>query len=168
MKKGLRILVITLTVLSSIGLVFIVFMMNQKYYTDKFSSEELYNTVADSFFTEGEIHIFEKNDVILEYADEDLPYLIDCIVVKAKNAKNINEIGIFKVKDGNAKEMNDLVDKYLTNLQESYRAMDYFPEEIEKIDLARTKIFGNYVVYSFLDEKDTANFYSSLEKVLRE
>ena len=62
MKKSLRILVITLTVLSTIGLVFVIFMMNQKYYTDKYTAIELYEMVADSFSTEGGINVFEKND----------------------------------------------------------------------------------------------------------
>ena len=41
--------------------------------------------------------------------------------------------------------------------------MDYFPEEVEKIDCATVKVFGNYIIYSFLNEADTEAFYNAIE-----
>ena len=91
---------------------------------------------------------------------------MDYTVVRANNAKNINEIGIFKVENGKAKELKPVIEKYLKEKQESYRAMDYFPEEVEKIDFATVKVFGNYVVFSFLNEADTEAFYKAIENEL--
>lgn len=142
--------------------VILVSLLNKNEYTDQYSSNELFNKVSNSFATDGGIKELDQ-DVILEFTDEDPPYLIDYTVIKANNAKNINEIGIFKVKSGNAKEMLEIVKAYVENLQQSYRAMDYFPEEVEKIDFATYKVYGNYVVYSFLNEKDTDSFYSAIE-----
>ncbi|MBO5715338.1 MAG: DUF4358 domain-containing protein [Clostridia bacterium] len=92
--------------------------------------------------------------------------MLDYTVVRAKNAKNINEIGIFKVENGKAKELKHIIDAYLKEKQDAYRAMDYFPEEVEKIDFATVKIFGNYVIYSFLNEADTEAFYKAIENEL--
>ena len=96
-----------------------------------------------------------------------MPYLIDYIVVKANNAKNINEIGIFKVEGGKANDLKKIVSEYLELTQQMYRAMDYFPEEVEKIDCAKVVVYGNYVIYSFLNEADTSSFYSTIENLIK-
>ena len=106
-------------------------------------------------------------DIILEFIDEKPEYIYDYAVLKAKSAKNINEIGIFKVEKEKIIEFHLFVQSYVIHLQESYRTMDYFPEEIEKIENATVKIKGNYIIYSFLNEKDTKKFYKAIEKVLK-
>lgn len=166
MKKNTKILIICLAVLLIAGIIIIV-ISNNKSYTNKYSSIELYDAVLDSFSTDDEMNVLD-DDIILEFVEEDWPYLEDYIVAKDKNAKNINEIGIFKVQKGKAKDMKALVEEYVSNLQKSYRAMDYFPEEVAKIDCATVKIFGNYVVYSFLNEKDSEAFYNDIEDTLKE
>lgn len=165
MKKNTKILIVCLAIVLIAAIIIVVLLTNKKY-TDDCTSNELYELVSDSFLTDGGIKILE-DDVILEFAEEKPSYLIDYVVIKAKNAKNINEIGIFKVEKGNDRKMKSEVEEYVANLQKTYRAMDYFPEEVEKIDCATVKVFGNYVVYSFLNENDTEAFYSAIEKELK-
>ena len=105
-------------------------------------------------------------DVLLEISDTSLEYLIDYTVVRANNAKNINEIGIFRVETATQNKMKNVLERYVQNKQASYRSMNYFPEETEKIDFATVKIIGNYVIYSFLNESDTISFYKAIEKTL--
>ena len=135
-------------------------------YRNDYDSLTLYNIVSNSFYTEGGVNVMD-NDVLLEFIDIKPEYLIDYTVVKAKDAKNINEIGIFRVNSDGVNEIKDMVNNYVANLMQSYRAMDYFPEEIEKIDCAKVKVFGNYVIYSFLNEKDSESFYNSIEAAIR-
>ena len=119
-----------------------------------------------SVTTEGGTRVLD-DDVILEFVEDEIPsYLRDYTVIKANNAKNINEIGIFKVEDGKASDMKEIVESYVSNLQGQYRNMQYFPEEVEKIDCATVKVFGNYVVYSFLNEADTEAFYDAIKDTL--
>jgi hypothetical protein len=167
MKSYIKIFIISLVIVTVIGIFIAQTYMPDKKYTDKYGANELYSQVANSFSTDGGVKILD-NDVILEFIDEKPDYLKDNIVVKANNAKNINEIGIFRVEENRSNEMKNIVDKYVSNLQKSYRAMDYFPEEIEKIDFATVKNFGNYVIYSFLNEKDTDAFYKAIENTLKE
>ena len=162
-KKNILILISIILILV---IAIILCMLTNKVYKDNYSSKELYNLVSESFATDGGVRILES-DVILEFSEEDISYLEDFIVVKANNAKNINEIGIFRVEAGTAKELKPLIDKYVSNLQKSYRAMDYFPEEVEKIDFSKVTVFGDYVIYSFLNEKDTVSFYRNIEKNIR-
>lgn len=167
MTKKVKILIISIVSVLVVGAVLMIVLLNTKKYTDIFSAEELYSKVANSFSTDGGTKVLDP-DVILEFSDDNLSYIESYIVVKAKNVKNINEIGIFKVDKGSVDDMEDIVENYVSNLQQVYRAMDYFPEEVEKIDCAKVEVFGNYVIYSFLNEQDTESFYSSIENVLQE
>jgi hypothetical protein len=164
MKNKKLIIVIAIVAIIAIALA-VILLIPRKSYSDALSSSELYSKVEGSVVTDGGINVLD-DDVILEFTESTPDYLIDYTVIRAKNAKNINEMGIFKVKDGKAKDLKAIVDKYLSQKQESYRAMDYFPEEVEKIDFATVKVFGNYVVYSFLNETDTDAFYGAIEKEL--
>lgn len=166
MKRNTKILLICLAIASIIGVVSIILIMDNKTYSDEYSSSDVYNIVANSFGTDGGVSVLD-DDVILEFTEETLIYLKDYTVVKANNAKNINEIGIFRVEKGKSDEMKALIEQYVKNLQQAYRAMDYFPEEIEKIDCATVKVFGNYVIYSFLNEKDTEAFYKATENLIK-
>lgn len=161
-----KILIIALvTVLFIVGAT-LLFLAKSPAYKDTYSSSEIYEQVKNSFSTEGGTRILD-DDVILEFTDKNLDYLVDYIVVKANNAKNINEVGIFKVKNGKSAELKKIITKYLEDKQQSYRAMDYFPEEVEKIDCAKVVVLGNYIIYSFLNEKDTGAFYASVENLIK-
>lgn len=159
-----KIIIISAIVVLIIAIVLVVLLTGKKY-DDTLSAKELYSKIENSITTDGGVRILD-DDVILEITDDDLTYLVDYTVVRANNAKNINEIGIFKVENGKAKELKPVIEKYLKEKQESYRAMDYFPEEVEKIDFATVKVFGNYVVFSFLNEADTEAFYKAIENEL--
>ena len=136
-------------------------------YIDTVSSSELATAAIKSVTTEGGTRVLD-DDVILEFVEDEVPsYLRDYTVIKANNAKNINEIGVFRVEDGKANDMKAIVEDYVSNLQGQYRSMQYFPEEVEKIDCATVKIYGNYVIYSFLNEMDTEAFYNAIENVIK-
>lgn len=159
-----KIIIISAIVVLIIAIVLVVLLTGKKY-DDTLSAKELYSKIENSITTDGGVRILD-DDVILEITDDDLTYLVDYRVVRANNAKNINEIGVFKVENGKAKDLKPVIEKYLKEKQESYRAMDYFPEEVEKIDFATVKVFGNYVVFSFLNEADTEAFYKAIENEL--
>ena len=159
-----KIIIIAIAVVVIVALVLVLLLTGKKY-DDTLSAKELYSKIENSITTDGGVRILD-DDVILEITDDDLTYLVDYTVVRANNAKNINEFGIFKVENGKAKELKPVIEKYLKEKQESYRAMDYFPEEVEKIDFATVKVFGNYVVFSFLNEADTEAFYKAIENEL--
>ena len=158
-------IIIIATVIVVIVALVLVLLLTGKKYDDTLSAKELYSKIENRITTDGGVRILD-DDVILEITDDDLTYLVDYTVVRANNAKNINEFGIFKVENGKAKDLKPVIEKYLKEKQESYRAMDYFPEEVEKIDFATVKVFGNYVVFSFLNEADTEAFYKAIENEL--
>lgn len=136
-------------------------------YIDTVSSSELATAAIASVTTDGGTRVLD-DDVILEFVEDEVPsYLRDYTVIKSKNGKNINEIGIFRVEDRKASDMKKIVERYVSMLQSDYRNQPYFPEEVEKIDFATVKVYGNYVVYSFLNESDTEAFYTAIENNLK-
>lgn len=165
MKKYAKFAIIPIAIVAIV--IVVVLLSGKTSYVDTINSKDLLSAAANSFETNGGYNVLD-DDVILMFSDDEIPYLRDYSVIKAKATKNINEIGIFRVEDGKAEEMKAIVEKYLTAKQENYRNMDYFPEEVEKIDIATVKVFGNYVVYSFLNESDSEAFYDAIEKQIKE
>ena len=165
MKNNKLIIIVALAIV--VVLVVVLLLSSSKAtYDDVLSAQELMNIASAVVNTDGGTKSLDS-DVILEFTEEDVPYLIDFIVIKANKAKNINEMGIFKVASGNADQMYDIVSNYVNTKQGIYRAIDYFPEEVEKIDCATVKIFGNYIIYSFLNESDTEAVYNAIENQLK-
>ena len=152
----------TLLTIVSLILLLSLFSCSGGNFTDTKSAGEVATAVSSAITTDGGTKTLDS-DAILEISDEELSYLKDFVMVRANNAKNINEYGIFRVENGKSEDMKALVSTYVENLQKTYRAMDYFPEETEKIDCATVKVFGNYVVYSFLNENDTEAFYDAIK-----
>ena len=146
----------------SIMLLFSLASCSGNNYTDTKSAQDVASAVASSITTEGGTKTLD-NDAILEISDIELSYLKDFVMIRANNTKNINEYGIFRVENGKAEDMKKLISTYVENKQKTYRAMDYFPEETEKIDCAKVEVFGNYVVYSFLNENDTEAFHKAIK-----
>lgn len=139
-------------------------------YTDSLTSKELLDLSTNNISTQYGVYFLEEDDgVLLDYSfdENETSYIEDCIVMKDKDTKNINEVGIFKIENGKTEIIKAKISEYVNMLQTRYNSMNYFPEEVEKIDFATVKVFGNYVVYSFLNEADTEAFYSAIENSIK-
>ena len=166
MKNNKKLIIIAAIAVVIIIAAVLIISTQSNSFSSNLTSEEIYNLVQGSFNTEGGIRVLD-DDVILEFTDKNLDSIESYTVAKANNAKNINEVGIFKV-SRNINEVKKIVTKYLSEKQQSYRAMDYFPEEVEKIDCAKVVVMGNYVIYSFLNEQDTTTFYKAIEDLIKQ
>lgn len=155
---------IYLTLLIIIVLIFSV-SCTENIYSNSFNTYELYSRAIPRDINSN-VSVLDK-DVIYEISDSVPVNLTDYTVIRNKDAKNINEIGIFKFNDGRLYEFEAIVKKYVEDKQNMYRAMNYLPNEAEKIEFAKVKVFGNYLIYSFLDEENTNTFYSNIENLLK-
>ncbi len=83
----------------------------------------------------------------------------DCFSAYSANTSDISEFGVFHApNDEAADELYDEVRDYVSDMQNEQRAFiaSYAPDELSKLDAAKVKKFGNYVVYTVFP-KDTAN-----------
>ena len=92
------------------------------------------------------------------YFDESEEY-DDVFSAYSVNTVDISEFGIFHAPNERAAgELYDEVRDYVSDMQEEQRAFiaSYAPQELSKLDGAKVKKFGNYVVYTVLPS-DTSN-----------
>lgn len=136
---------------------------SQNSFIDSISAHDLYSIIKLGY---SDMYTLDK-DVIYEISDNELPYIVDFVVIRSIDAKNINEIGIFKVQSGHSDELEIVLNKYVEEKQMLYRSMNYLPMEAQKVDFARVVSFGNYVIYSFLNEADTQKLYQNVEIALK-
>ena len=134
-------------------------------YTDTKSAKEVHSATESAISTEKGVKILD-DDAILSVSDDDIPYLRDYVFVKANDSGNLNEYGIFRVENGKSGEMKTLLEKYVREKQEMYRSYEYFPSETAKVDNAKVTVFGNYAVYSFLNESDTEALHNAIKKCI--
>ena len=158
MKKIYLILLLIVVLIFSVS-------CSKNVYSNSFSSYELYLKAIPKGINNN-VSVLDK-DVIYEISDSTPSDLTDYTVIRDNDAKNINEIGIFKFNDGGLYEFEPIVKKYLEEKQNMYRAMNYLSNEAEKIEFAKVKIFGNYIIYSFLNEENTNTLYSNIENLLK-
>ncbi len=92
----------------------------------------------------------------------------DFTVLLYTDRNNINELGIFHLRDGNPRALADLIKGYLATALEENRDWyaSYIPAEIPKLRDAEVRVFGNYVVYAILSENDRAHLFEQIETIL--
>ena len=97
-------------------------------------------------------------------------YVTDSVIQFATSGNNLDEVGIFHVTAGNAKEMASLLEDYLSRSYEANQAWydSYIPQETPKLRDAEVKAFGNYVVYAILSSSDRTVFFNGIEAELSE
>jgi len=84
-------------------------------------------------------------------------------------SEDINEIGVFHAPDEASRDrLYEITENYLKSLLEEKGAFiaSYAPKELEKLENAEARIYGNYVAYAILSADDREMFFETLENVL--
>lgn len=157
---------ILISIISVAFAVFLLVSCSGKNYTDTKTAKEVYSVIESTIKTEKGVKILD-DDALLNISDSEIPYLKDYIFIKANDSADLNEYGIFRVEDRKADDMKALLENYVKSKQEMYRAYEYFPTETAKVDNATVSVFGNYVVYSFLNEADTEAFHNAIKECIK-
>lgn len=161
MKKicaSLLLAAFTLTILASCG-----------------SKTEIRNDVAVTALAEEiEKHISQKanlspadNDYLMFNMNADLDKLGDFIVKTPESNSSVDEYGVFKAESAEQLEyIEKLVADYLAYRIEVWDPR-YRNEEKPKIDGAKSKTVGNYVVYVILSESERNATLTAFENLLK-
>lgn len=92
-------------------------------------------------------------------------YVTESVIRFAEDGNNVNEFGIFLVKDGNAKAMSALLRGYLDDYYAQF-GTNYKQEEIPKLRDAEVRVYGNYAVYAILTGSDRETFFDAVRDAL--
>ena len=93
----------------------------------------------------------------------------DCALLVSSATENIDEIGIFHAPSPDAaKEISTALEVYLDGLLEEKGTFiaSYAPYELEKLENAEVRRFGNYVAYAILSRQSQNAFFSALDTAL--
>ena len=113
-------------------------------------SEEGYRQVSNSYISAS---MWGENYTILLENVSDY-----CIIVSEKSDVNIDEVGVFHVKDSSkVTELKAIVEAYVEGQTLRFRDLlaSYNPDELPKLEEAEVEVCGNYVYYSILSEART-------------
>ena len=122
---------------------------------------------ALSALSDGVTYVDVEDDFLDGYVTP-ADWIVSFDIRIAEIAANLNQVGIYHVKDGHAADMKDQLESYLAKSLEQNEAWynSYIPEETPKLRDAEVKVYGNYVVYAILSANDRATFFDTLEAEL--
>ena len=117
--------------------------------------------VADGYYAADSDYLgfyFEgAADIVAEY-----------VIEFSATSTNINQFGIFHVKDGTAEQMKTLCDSYIQKMRDRWVAQaNYIASEHPKMENAEARVFGNYVVFVMLTAEDKATAFATVEELLK-
>ena len=133
-------------------------------YSDSLGSAELAKHLTD------EISGLED---YTEYADDDIELFTDaydCCILYSKDADDQGEIGVIRAgSEADAKGLLDEVNAYLERTRSERRAFveNYMPAESVKLNSARARRFGSYVIYAILESERVSELFEAADKALR-
>ena len=136
-------------------------------YTDLPTSQELSHRTIAALQHEND-YIAAETDLLEDYFS--MPdFVHDHAIYFCADRNNLDEIGIFHVTAGHAKEMQALLRDYLTESFDNNRAWydSYIPQQTPKLRDAEVRIFGNYVAYAILSAADRHRFFAEIESFLQ-
>ena len=96
--------------------------------------------------------------------------ILHTIVVSSESDMNIDEIGVFHVKDkGDVKAVKTIVETYLEAKKERMASLleAYNQAELPKLDCAKVTVCGNYVFYTILNAEDTTAAHNTCKDLLK-
>ena len=88
----------------------------------------------------------------------------------SSDGSNINEFGIWHVRQDQIAVTEAALRTYLSESLRKNREFynSYIPEETIKLEKAEVKVFGNYICYAILNERDKNIFFSTIQEELQE
>lgn len=92
------------------------------------------------------------------------------ILRSQKSDMNIDEIGVFHIKDGeNMDKLEDIVENYLDMAEDRNEPLlqSYNPAEIPKLDNAEVEVCGQYILYTILSDSNTTAAHKAFKDALK-
>ena len=124
--------------------------------------------------------LYDEADIISEYSvysREDIDFLFngtslydDLSVLYSTDVNDISEIGVFHCSDEEkASELLSVVEKYISDMQKNQKAFiaSYAPREVQKLERAEARRYGNYVIYTILDDNSHSEAFEEARELLQ-
>lgn len=135
-------------------------------YSNEASLEDLGNAALEALALKQDYGIADED--YLEDFFSPPSYVLESRILMSSNGNDLNEIGIYRVTEGNANAMKRILNGYLVDSLRAYEDWynSYIPKELPKLVNAEVKVFGSYVVYAILSDADRAAAFDAIENAL--
>ncbi|MBO7311080.1 MAG: DUF4358 domain-containing protein [Clostridia bacterium] len=138
-------------------------------YADGVKCHDIGNEIHTVLNDQKEYAEFENTGInnALDLSDE----YDDFYAVYSTDTNDIDEIAIFHAKSKeDAEEILEACQEYIDDMQENSRAFisSYAPNELPKLDEARVRRFGNYIVYTVLDAQTANSAFEAIKEALKQ
>lgn len=160
-----------LSILMGIALMMTAVSCGSSYRSDV-TSESLINQLISTLEQDGEdhYHTADGETYSIYFGEEDAyANVTDCCIAYHDNGTNVDQFGIFRVKDGQSTEpIRRMVQEYVDGQSEYLYsfASNYQQDELEKIRNTHVVTYGQYVLYTILDSSDYAAVANALQEAI--
>ena len=137
---------------------------NTKYRNDA-SCDELASVVL----SESDKEFAEYDDSYADYIISDTSICVDLKIIYSLEVNDIDEIGIFKTAySDTANQLQKELIGYIEDIRLTQRAFieSYAPTELTKLESAKVRAFGNYVIYVIASADSANKTISAIENAL--
>ena len=113
-----------------------------------------------SQYTDDEVQIFFSSPELYD----------DISIIYSKDTTDIAELGILHAaNEEKATKLFEEAKLYIKNLQEQKREFlnNYSPNEVQKLNSAEVRKFGNYIIFTVADPDDKNYVFSKAEELLK-
>ncbi len=117
-------------------------------------------------------------DMYAEYSEKDVSLIFgntelfdSCSIIYSVSSDDIGEVGIFHAKDSDtSKKLLEKVEEYIEDTRDERNSFvrNYMPEELDKLNYADSRRFGNYVVYTILSADESEEIFCTVKELLCE
>ena len=138
----------------------------QTKYDDSLSCSDIATALDEEFLGTEEYEAYEESDIKYMFNSDDFD---SCRILYSISSDDIGEIGVLHAKDAQgADKLLDEVNEYIEDIKEekSDFLRNYLPEEFKKLDNARVKRFGNYVIYTVLEPEQSQRIFERAKEIL--
>ncbi len=141
---------------------------SQNQYSDALSCKELSTLLAKEISVpEGKFSQYTNEE--LKFFFPDSSKYTEAHIIYSSDSIDITELGILRAADEeNAKTLHEEVKNYIKNLQEQKQEFlrNYSPNELQKLNSAQTRRYGNYVIFTVSEPENQETVFLKAEEIL--
>ena len=105
--------------------------------------------------------------LLVGIADLNVDIIEDYVIMMQTKGTEIDQYGLFKVKEENVAELKKTLETYIEILNKNQADFNYLPTETIKLKEAEVFVNGTYVFYSIMSAEDKIAFINTYNDVIQ-
>ena len=140
---------------------------SQNRYSDTLECRQITSSLQQKILSDKEYSEYSQDDVAYILGDASL--FDACSIIYSTSGEDMGEVGVLHARpEVSANTLLDRVNGYLQSSKEEKSAFveNYLPYEMQKLDDASARVFGNYVIFTVLEKNTSEAVFDEIERQL--